>query len=96
MGILPASDLRCRLLHVHYFVHGLLQLKPLNKLISFCKHFELLYDTQCCIPIMHLHLHLKECLLDYGPVHGFGAMVGKSTMVYLEAITLITSVLEHN
>lgn len=20
---------------------------------------------------MHLHLHLKDCLLDYGPVHGF-------------------------
>ena len=27
--------------------------------------------TIWCIPNIHLHLYLKKCLKDYGPVHGF-------------------------
>ncbi len=26
---------------------------------------------QLATPNMHLHCHLKECVLDYGPLHGF-------------------------
>ena len=41
-------------------------------LMEFCKQFFLLYGTDSCTPNLHLHLHLKDCLLDYGPVHTFG------------------------
>ena len=33
--------------------------------------FHQLYGSEYCTPNMHLHLHLKESVLDYGPVHGF-------------------------
>ena len=36
----------------------------------FCKKIEDLNGKSACITNLHLHLHLKECLLDYGPVHG--------------------------
>ena len=39
--------------------------------MEFCKQFVLLYGTDSCTPNLHMHLHLKECLLDYGPVHTF-------------------------
>ena len=38
---------------------------------TFCTKFEELYGTDYCTPNMHLHLHLKECLLDFGPPHAF-------------------------
>ena len=40
-------------------------------LLSFCKSFEQLYGTNLVTPNMHLHCHLKECILDYGPVFSF-------------------------
>ena len=40
-------------------------------LVAFCKKVELLYGVDICTPNMHLHLHLKDCLLDYGPPHPF-------------------------
>ena len=27
--------------------------------------------TQSCTPNIHLHLHLHDCILDYGPVYSF-------------------------
>ena len=39
--------------------------------LNFCKQFERLYGKGACTPNMHLHMHLKACLLDYGPPHGF-------------------------
>ena len=38
---------------------------------TFCTKFEELYGTDYCTPNMHLHLHLKECLLDFGFPHAF-------------------------
>ncbi|XP_056106492.1 uncharacterized protein LOC130084975 [Rhinichthys klamathensis goyatoka] len=35
---------------------------------TFLLKFVELYGSLHCTPNMHLHLHLKECLLDYGPV----------------------------
>ena len=32
---------------------------------AFCRKFE------HCTPNMHLHLHLKNCILDHGPAHSF-------------------------
>ena len=35
-----------------------------DKLIAFCTEYESLYGPHECTYNMHLHLHLKECLLD--------------------------------
>ena len=40
-------------------------------LVMFCTKFQALYGPECCTPNMHLHLHLKNCVLDYGPVYSF-------------------------
>lgn len=40
-------------------------------LLKFCKDFETLYGKDRCTPNLHLHLHLKQCFLDYGPAHSF-------------------------
>lgn len=37
-------------------------------LVAFCKE---LYDQKHCTQNMHLHMHLLDCLLDYGPAYGF-------------------------
>ena len=37
----------------------------------FCRSFENRYGKQWCTMNMHLHLHLKKCVKDFGPVHGF-------------------------
>ena len=40
-------------------------------MLRFCKTFEELYGSENTTPNMHLHLHMKECLEDFGPVYGF-------------------------
>ena len=40
-------------------------------LLQFCQKFERLYGKSKVKPNMHLHGHLKECVLDYGPVYNF-------------------------
>ena len=40
-------------------------------LVEFCKLFQTLYGTECCTPNMHMSLHLKECMLDFGPFPAF-------------------------
>lgn len=39
--------------------------------MKFCTMFEKLYGQDLVTPNMHLHGHIKECLLDYGPFHAF-------------------------
>ena len=46
-------------------------LKADNCLLKFCTKFEQLYGKAACTPNMHLHCHLKEIILDYGPIHTF-------------------------
>ncbi len=38
---------------------------------TFLSKFVSLYGPLNCTPNMHLHLHLKDCILDYGPVYSF-------------------------
>lgn len=38
-------------------------------LLEFCNKFVELYGSEHCTPNMHLHLHLRECLLDCGPAY---------------------------
>ena len=42
-----------------------------SSLMQFCKKFESLYGQLEVTPNMHLHSHLINCVLDYGPVHNF-------------------------
>ncbi|XP_035665651.1 uncharacterized protein LOC118408900 [Branchiostoma floridae] len=37
----------------------------------FCNAFEGKYGKEWCTPNMHLHLHLRACIQDFGPVHAF-------------------------
>ena len=39
-------------------------------LCLFCQKFEV-NGSHACTPNMYLHLHLKECLIDYGPLYAF-------------------------
>ena len=38
---------------------------------GFCKKFESRYRQMQVTPNMHLHSHLLNCVLDYGPVNNF-------------------------
>ena len=40
-------------------------------LMEFCQIFEKLYGNKYTINL-HLHGHLKDCILDFGPVYSFG------------------------
>lgn len=39
--------------------------------LQFCKGIEHLYGKSVITPNMHMHCHLREVLLDYGPVYSF-------------------------
>ena len=77
-GILPNDDLNCWLLFVNACrllmtrIISIDNVKQADKyLMLFCKKFQRLYGNNACTPNMHLHMHLQDCILDYGPVHGF-------------------------
>lgn len=77
-GILPPEHLRCWLLFVRATamlctrVISIHHVKVADSfLVLFCKEFEKLYGQRCCTPNMHLHLHLCDCVLDYGPIYSF-------------------------
>lgn len=40
-------------------------------LLQFCRRVQRMYGNNVITPNMHMHCHLKEVLLDYGPVYGF-------------------------
>lgn len=40
-------------------------------LAIFCRLFETLYSVKHCTANFHMHFHLRECLLDYGPVYAY-------------------------
>jgi len=77
-GIIPKEHLCCWLLYVRACT--LLFSRIISEsnvatadeyLVTFCKKFEMLYGQERCTVNMHLHAHLKDCLLDYGSAHGF-------------------------
>ena len=62
----------CRLLCSRSISHdGVAKLDSL--LIRFCQKFEEVYGASSCTPNIHLHGHLKECILDFGPASSFWA-----------------------
>ena len=77
-GIVPERDCKCWAIFVEASI--ILSQSSLSydellladtKLIEFCKMFEALYGKTACTPNMHLHAHLMECILDYGPISSF-------------------------
>ena len=42
-----------------------------DRILSFCKSYLHLYSKKSCTMNMHLHLHLLQCILDYGSTSGF-------------------------
>lgn len=76
-GLLPTEHLRCWLLFVqacHLLCYRIIKYPDIVTadllLLNFCKSFQQLYPDSCT-PNMHLHLHLKDCFMDYGPPHAF-------------------------
>ena len=76
--ILPPRDLECWSLFVQASVllwQYTISLSDLakadEKLLEFCKCFEAYYGKEYCTPNMHLHAHIKDCILDFGPVSAF-------------------------
>ena len=77
-GILPDDHLNCWLLFVR--ACSLLKARVIRKsdiesadllLLQYCKKFQQMYGQYSITPNMHLHTHLKQCLIDYGPLHAF-------------------------
>ena len=62
--------LACRILVQFELSHADISLAD-ALLLQFCKRVERLYGKSAVTPNMHLHCHLKECILDFGPTHGF-------------------------
>ena len=38
---------------------------------KFCKLFRMTHGEEKVMPNMHMHCHLKDCMLDVGPLHSF-------------------------
>ena len=57
-----------------------------DALIAFCRWFEQLYGAEMCTPNMHLHCHLKQCLLDYGPACSFWLFACERMNGYLGSV----------
>ena len=77
-GILPSSHLECYCYFViacQYICNRTINTNNLHiadsYLMKFCKRFEELYGPEKVTPNMHLHWHLKDCIMDMGPVYGF-------------------------
>ena len=78
--ILPPKDLECW----SFFVQASVLLRQYTislsdlakadeKLLEFCRCFEACYGKEYCTPNMHLHAHIKDCILDFGPISAFWA-----------------------
>ena len=74
----PHRDYDCWLLFVKgtsLLCHRAVTLKELDKAdalpMDFYEMFEQLYGKERCTIYIHLHGHLKECMLDFGPVYAF-------------------------
>ena len=62
-------------------------------LLNFCEQFEQLYGAEACTPNLHLHGHLKECYLDYGPSSAFWLFAFERLTEFLDQYVLITELL---
>ena len=77
-GLLPPEHLRCWLLFVKACSITKSRIISVDVaksadlfLLHFCRCFQSLYGAETCTPNIHLHTHIIECILDYGPLHAF-------------------------
>jgi len=77
-GVLHIEDLNCWLIFVNACRLMLTQIISLDTvsqaddyLVLFCRTFQRLYGSYHCSPNQHLHMHLKDCFLNFGPIHAF-------------------------
>ena len=77
-GILPDQHFKCWqtfVLGCRYICLPFLSMTDLEiadrLLLKFCQEVENLYGKEVITPNMHLHCHLKEVILDHGPVTSF-------------------------
>ena len=40
-------------------------------IVMYCKQFQAIYGSRYCTPNMHMHTHIKSCILEFGPTYGF-------------------------
>ena len=76
--ILPPDHLECWrhfVLACHVLCQNKLSHVQINladaPLMQFCKRVERIYGEEAITPNMHMHGHLKEVILDYGPMQEF-------------------------
>ena len=77
-GILPDEHLKCWqtfVLACKYLCQSVISGTDLDiadgLILKFCKSVETLYGKHVITPNMHLHNHLKEVILDHGPITSF-------------------------
>lgn len=77
-GILPATDLEvwrdfvmaCTFFCSTVITEARAELAH-TYILKFCRNIEQYYGRNRITPNMHLHTHLLDCILDYGPVYSF-------------------------
>ena len=76
--VLPQEHLNCWILFVKASILLCSRVIYKSSILSadlyfqqFCKKYQQLYGSEECTPNMHMHLHLKDSLTDYGPVYAF-------------------------
>ena len=77
-GILPPRHYSCWFLFVKatsLLCRRVISIEQLKKgdelLMEFCEAFQKLYGKEHYTVNLHLHGHLKQCILDFGPVYAF-------------------------
>ena len=77
-GVIADKHLQCWqtfVLACRYLCKSTISFVDLQKadllLLKFCKQFEKLYGKKAITPNMHLHCHLKDIIIDHGPVYSF-------------------------
>ena len=77
-GVIEDKHLQCWqtfVLACKYFCRNTVTTADLQRadllILKFCKQFEKLYGKKAITPNMHLHCHLKDIIMDHGPVHSF-------------------------
>ena len=62
--------LACRYICSREISHNQIKITD-TLLMTFCRRIECMYGKKMITPNIHMHAHLYECLLDYGPAHVF-------------------------
>ena len=77
-GHLPDSHYRCWLKFVkacRILCQPMIRISDVgiahDLLVKFCRDVERVYGKERITPNMHMHTHLADCILDYGPIYSF-------------------------